>query len=524
MRKLLNGGIKIASLLLVASCLNAGAADKPFYQQTVNDASSSAKKGGCGENFTWRANYYLQEYMPSYHVSGDKAWLDSAVKTFDFLLGLRLAGPDGYQGWVGGDGELWEDTNVGDAILYAHMLEFAEEVLKDKDLTETYGAAAKKYISIFKKDFFAKWDARGTWHEDGPYGGYAVWDFFCTKGDVTTWKKTPNPDANPQLSLPFNKQDDAGVCLLRLYRISGETVYRERAQKIFSFAKSRLQLVDDYYVWNYWEAFRPSDVDTDKQLTRLWMSTHPYRNYQAGEVHSIVEAYNTGVVFDQKDIERILNTNLKTMWNGDKASPKFVNANAKLPVNPQTPEEKKAAEEHAKNNAYSKGGTQFAGCLWEALCPFDQTIRDIYAVQLNNGKGGFAKDYFEKVTLKTPPSLARKYAGLPVTVFERPFSSVQSITVAAVMPQNLSKAKPSVVLCKARRDVDLEIAVYTADGQAKKGVLFNGKLAGGADGLVGIKAFHWDGSIGDAKLDKGSYRVRWTVSDGYREFPVEITE
>lgn len=524
MRKKIKDRIKICFVLLTAFCLNTSAADKPFYNEIVNNAAFSAKNGGCGENFAWRASFALNEWLPAYYASRDKAWLDSAVKAFDFLLSLRMAGPDGYKGWVGGEAEFWEDSNVGDAILYAHMLDFAEVVLKDKALKEIYGTAAEKYISIFKKDYFEKWNTRGAWHEDGPYAAYSVWDYFCKKGDTATWKKYPNPDANPLLSLPFNKQGDAGVCFLKLYRISGETVYRERAQKIFSFLKSRIQLAGDYYVWNYWEAFGPWDVDTDKQLTRLWMSVHPYRNYQSGEIHQIVEAYNTGVVFDKKDIERILNTNLKTMWNGDRVSAKFINSNSKLPANPVTPEEKKAAEERAKTNVYSKGGTQFAGCLWEALCPFDQTIRDIYAAQLKNGRGGYAKDYFEKVTQKTPPSFARKYADLPVTVFERPFSSVQSLTVAAVMPHSVSKSKPSVVLCKARRDVDLEITVYSADGKEKKGVLFNGKLAGGTDGLVGIKAFNWDGTINGTELDKGSYRVRWTVSDGYREFPVEITE
>lgn len=515
-------------VLLLASSFNiyAGGAKpqdkdlKPVYQTIVKDAANSATKGGCGEFFAWRASYYLHEIMPSYYTSKDTIWLDSAVKAFDFLLDLRISGPDGYKGWVGGEKELWEDANVGDAILYAHMLEFAEVVLKDTALKAVYGASAEKYISIFKKDYFEKWDARGTWHEDGPYAVYNQWDYYCTKGDVSTWKKYPNA----HVSLPFNKQNDAAVCFLKLYRISGDTVYRERAQKLFSFMKSRMQLVDDYYVWNYWEAFGPWDVDMDKKITRHWMSVHPYRNYQAGEISQIVEAYNTGVVFDQQDIEKIINTNLKAMWNGDKEDPKFINSNAKLPANPLTPEEKKAAEEEAKANVYSKGGTQFAGCLWEALCPFDQTIRDLYALQLKKGKGGFAKEYFEKVTLKTPPSFARKYADLPVTVFERPWSSVLSLTVAAVMPRTVSKAAPSVVLCKSRRDVDLEVSVYSADGKEKKGVLFNGKFAGGTDGLVGVQTLSWDGTLPNVKLDKGSYRVRWTVSDGYREFPVEIVE
>jgi hypothetical protein len=48
----------------------------------------------------------------------------------------------------------------------------------------------------------------------------------------------------------------------------------------------------------------------------------------------MVEAYNTGVVFDKTDIERFINTNLKGMWNGDTANPKFANSNWRPPMPP----------------------------------------------------------------------------------------------------------------------------------------------------------------------------------------------
>ena len=46
---------------------------------------------------------------------------------------------------------------------------------------------------------------------------------------------------------------------------------------------------------------------------------------------NIVEAYHTGVVFDETDIRRIVNTNLKVMWNGSLEEPAFRNSNATLP-------------------------------------------------------------------------------------------------------------------------------------------------------------------------------------------------
>lgn len=497
---------------------------KPFHHNIVGAATYHKTHGGHGEMFAWKAAYHLNDWLPSYQISQDRSWLDSAVKVFDFLLDLRVAGPDGFKGWIGG-GALWEDSLVGDGILYNQMLAFAELVLKDKTLVAVYGEAAKRYMAIFRRDFFEKWDARGTWHEDGPYGAYTQWDMFCNETDLTSWKKHPEL-RQVGVSQPFNKQNTAAECLLKLYRITGEAAPRARAQKIYAFMKSRMQLVDGYYVWNYWEPFGPWDVDLEKKITRHWMGTHPFRNYQAGEIGQIVEAYNTGVVFDQRDLEMILNTNLKAMWNQDKAAPRFANSNARLPANPQSPEEQKAAAEEAKKNVYSEGGKKSAGCLWSALCQFDQTIRDLYATQLQANKNAVAKAFFEKVTRQQPPSFARLHADLPVTVFDRPWSPCQSLTVAAVMPQSIGRDKPVVVICKAHHDIEVEVAVYSADGTQRQAVLHTGKIAGGTDGLVGVLVLTWDGTDPTSKmrLATGVYRVRWSVADGYREFPVTITE
>jgi predicted DNA-binding WGR domain protein len=48
------------------------------------------------------------------------------------------------------------------------------------------------------------------------------------------------------LALPFNKQDDVAAAALKLYRITGETGYRDRAARIFAFQKSRFQLAGVY--------------------------------------------------------------------------------------------------------------------------------------------------------------------------------------------------------------------------------------------------------------------------------------
>ena len=101
------------------------------------------------------------------------------------------------------------------------------------------------------------------------------------------------------MSHPFNKQMDAAQVCLRIYRVTGEKFYWDRAEKIFFTAKSRFQYFDDHYTWNYWEPLVPKDIDLERKNTRHGVWVHPWRSgYQAGEVQKIVEAYHYGMVFD----------------------------------------------------------------------------------------------------------------------------------------------------------------------------------------------------------------------------------
>jgi hypothetical protein len=279
-----------------------------------------------------------------------------------------------------------------------------------------------------------------------------------------------------------------------------------------------MMLVDNFYTWNYWEPFGPWDVDLPKKDSRLWMNTHGHRDYQGTEVRQIVEAYQSGLVFDQKDMERIVNTNLEVMWNQDKTSPTWVNSNATL-EGPLSAEKRKAITEVKDPRGRS-------GALWPALMDFNQTVRDLYALNFKDdkGNGSVAKAYFENVTLKSPPSFKRRYADLPVTVFDFPASTCHSLTVASVLPSVIKRGTPTIVFCKLRVTGDLKIALYSGDGKKELATLHQGKVEGGADGHAGVFLIQWDPATVKDQALKGNYRIRWTVADGYRDFPITINE
>jgi len=516
----------LAAVMCIANLSLAAESNMPSpqaaYGGAIRDAEPKGK--GTGESFCWRAAYHMGQFVQGYKAYQDTTWLDWGVKYYDWCVDKMMTGPDGYKGWIGpARNGMWYDVHVGDAILLERMLAFSELVLKDPELKKKYGEAANRYVQIGKRDLIEKWDKRGTWREDGEYGCYVANDRACEPEKLSVWVKvTQGVDEPPGRTLPFNKQNEMAVACLRLYRITGEDFYREKARKIFAFMRSRFQYVadKDYYVWNYWEPFGPWDVDVERKTVRHWIGVHPYRNYQAGEIGQIAEAYHTGIVFTPLDIKRIINTNLRVMWNGDKVSPKWVNSNAQLPEPPLSEEERAAQKAREEANPYAREGR--AGTLWTALADFSQTVRDLQRQRMAGSQGRVSGAYFQNVTLKSPPSLERRYAR-NAEVEQVPSTNCPSLTVATVMPHILS-AEPSVVLCKSRIVNDLEVAVYSAENKEKKCVLYNGKIGDGRHGLADIVILTWDGTDPATKtrLPKGNYVVRWSVPDGFREYAVTI--
>jgi hypothetical protein len=468
--------------------------------------------------YCWNAAWPIQHFVMGYEAYGDTAWLDCAEKYFDAVLANLRTGEGGYRGWIvpySYDANWWCDMHVTDAILVNGLLGFAEVVLKDDALKARYGGLANEYVALAKKDLFEKWDSRGTWHEDGPCGSYVSWDQYCKAGDPANWTQLPAVGGSG-ISLPYNQQNDVAVACLRLFRITGEDKYRQRAQKLFAYMKSRFQLLDDHYCWNYWEPFGPWDVDMGKKATRHWIGTHPYRDYQASEISQLVEAYHTGVVFDESDIRRLVATNLKVMWNGSLAEPNFVNSNVTLPG--------------YRKPSFNPTYPTWAGTLWTGLADFDPTVRDLWAAKLRAAKDARSEielAYLEKVIARRPPGFARKYAPAKAEVFDFPLAPCSGLVAACALPGTLKAGDQTILLCRTLTKGKLEIDLYSPDGKTKLQSLYSGQLAGDGSNFITT----WDvrkhpaaSATSDTSTawEEGPYRIRWTFGDQYREQPIQI--
>lgn len=485
-----------AWFFIVFMALSAFSASSPesLLRGRMNTPLLKAEGTITGEGACWHAAYDADKFLDGYRETKNTDYLDAAVKYFDALLAKLHTSPDGYQGWVGPyiyDEKFIGDVHIGDAILFNPMLDLSETVLKNSDanVEQTYQSKANEYLQLAKKNLIEKWDSRGTWHEDGLYGVYVSWDHFMTPGNLKEWRKL---DADKStLTLPFNKQNSMGIACLRIYRITGDEWYRDKALKIFNYMKSRMCLFEDHYVWNYWEPFGEWDVENLKwSKLRHWVNVHPYRNYQAGEVHEIAEAYHSGITFTKEDIQHIINTNLKVMWNGDKEHPKWHNSNYAV--------ETAALGEVSIKKAPGGHFPNLAGTLWTGLFDFDATIRELAGVKIS-----------------APPSFKRKYADLPITELHRPFHSNKSFIMAAAMPAMVGRGETTLIACQNRVAGPVKIELRSEDGiQVVKTV----REAPQKDDGAAVMIVPW--SANDIK--PGNYRIRWSLGDDYREFPITV--
>lgn len=504
--------LAIALCLAIPSCaqeaVKIDTTPDELYHKAIHNPGF--EKNPHGEPFCWHAKGAMSQFISYYNLTKNTAWLDAGIKYYDFLVGKMATSPDGYKGWVGGRGKYWNDVLVGDALLMEGLLKFSILVLEDKQLKSLYKEKADSYIELAEKHFYEKYDNRGTWIDDGPYGAYIGHTKYVLEGDLTKWVTRPG-ESGVGMSPPFNKQMDAGLVFLLLHHATGKKEYHERAQKIYLTAKSHFQFFDNHYRWNYFEPLVPTDVDLKRKETRHGVWVHPWRSgYTAREVGQIVEAYHYGVVFDKTDIQRLINTNLNMMWNKDRVNPRFISSNGQG-----------AAKDTTGRAAFRKtfghsNETKDSGELWTALLDFDQTIRDLYELRFKD-KNSVEYLEYKNTTLKNPPSFQRKYAKGTVKVPKVDFTESKDLYMATVLPHNVKKDQDAIIVCKSWTPGELKVDLYSDKGK-KLATLFTERIQ--KEKTV-VHAWNGKDPI-TGKAYKGNYKVRWSIGDGYREFPVVL--
>ena len=481
-----------------AEVRNLPAAPDPQVFLKKNMSNGNLSTSGTGELFCWHAAASgASDYLHAYQVYHDPRWLDAAVQYYNFYLSKLQTDPDGYEGWIGdpishNGTELSTDALVGDAILCGPLVAFAEIVKQDPKLQDHFGKTAQHYQDLATRIVWEKWNRRGCYYQDG-----AGWGSYHTSGKLidrkaNQWVEVPSAVISDNL----NKHYAAALVLLRLWRITGNAQYKERVLQIYGRAKTMWRYFpdEDRIVWNFWMPHGPYDLEG--RAPKSWVGVHSSRpGYQATEVADFVEVYDSGLVFEQADFERMLKTN---HWMADGSDGKWRSAD----------------------------GTSTAGMLWSALARFDEKIRTQYEAQLaKDGVTGQINLAYLKYVMAKAPGWQRLYVSDPAKgqVMKVPLQTGRNLSMTISIPNVVEVAdKGHVQLATQTRTAGkLKIELLDAAGKEVLGTLATIETA--TDGEYNAPV--WDGTNPKTgKKDLGEYRIRWTFGSETRTAPVWVKQ
>jgi hypothetical protein len=343
------------------------------WQQYIrNEARSRYCDKELGEEIGWLISPFLNGFYYGWLATHDPLWVDLLADWTDSWVRRGVTEPDGFIGWpkTGAAGTDTDQLNsyladslLGEAMALRPVTLMAGQILKDPALKPKYQARAESYLKL-SEQVFAKWDQRGAWRETANGGAISIVLPFGVEGErahaAGKWSDgyAKRNDPATGFSHPDNKANAVALWLLALHDVTGKPGYKTRAEKWFRLMKSRMKTRDNgqCFVWNYWEPAGPWDYKSDGS-TKHWVGVHPNGGYYGIDVQAIVCAREHGLVFDQEDMTRLIATNRDFMWNQkvDGAAFQRMDGGAADPRWKDTP-----------------------GVLWNALAPYDETLRKVF--------------------------------------------------------------------------------------------------------------------------------------------------
>lgn len=233
-----------------ASAAAQTAASRPADYREQFDRSDQAINGGRGYSesknkggeLAWGESYVLMAYVEMHRATGDPGYLRRLVEHFDRMLKNRddaLGVKDAFAerplaGW--GSDEYskgkWHVWLVHTGMIELGPAEFVHLVRRSKALQKEFAAKAAEYQARIEESIR---DADTNWRS-GPAQNEGFY-FEPNLGSVQ----------------PANQQNIFGSVLLEMYGATGNKTYRDRAERLARFFRSRLRTADSaVYDWAYW--------------------------------------------------------------------------------------------------------------------------------------------------------------------------------------------------------------------------------------------------------------------------------
>ncbi len=184
-------------------------------------------------------------------------------------------------------GNILTPRPVKTALIFNPIIELVEIIKKD-NLNEYYQKKADEYIEAAIKAI--------EYHEkDWVYLGNQRGYYSGSDREIEDNKRP----------LPWNKILELGRMSIKLYNITGEYHYKEKVEKIINCFMDHVEYDEknDLYIWRYWEW----------DGYKVWEGI----NYARFAMDFIYEAYKTGIGFNEKEMNRFINSYRKNIYRDD---------------------------------------------------------------------------------------------------------------------------------------------------------------------------------------------------------------
>ncbi|MCZ7644718.1 MAG: hypothetical protein M5U26_05435 [Planctomycetota bacterium] len=331
------------------------------------------------ERWFWFAAAKLEPLLDAYAYSRETVFLDRFVATMEQALKERYVHPTEPETWSGWFHYKTQDHSYmvihAGIAHYKPALTFALLVRADPALNDKYGAKAEAWFKEIHETDIRAWDRRGCWKDFGEKGGWYV--KITQKPDAATHQLVPEDDRLAGTSYAYNKAHRMIEGLVLAYRLTGDAWYKERIEKCERYFRSKWRVDEKHAEWNYRDRTGVWDYNEgieDEAHAKFGEWVHPKGGYFATDVDAAVACYDAGLAFTRADMEKLIQSNLEFMWDGNEKKPEFSNINGK--VNPQ-------------------GKMTGHGSLWTALARFSEKTRTLWRAELDAmrpGKFGWTKN------------------------------------------------------------------------------------------------------------------------------------
>ncbi len=240
-------------------------------------------------NFAWGLSYAHRAFIDLYNLTGNPIWLERAILWADHLLQYSDVNGDGEPAW-GNYNATWGTSDydfveftVHDGVISVPLLELVQLIRGRPELASnaTLKERADWYLDLVKRVVDRH---------------HAFWT-DVTEDSGYYW----NDPTSDELVI-VNRFAALGITELTLYDILQDPVYLDKPRRMARLIKDNLRFDHgaDCYVWSY----------------AIGETTAEDISHGSIDLEFMIRAHQHSLVFDEADMERLVNTYQRKIWQG----------------------------------------------------------------------------------------------------------------------------------------------------------------------------------------------------------------